>query len=69
MENIYKISHTAYPDGSIVSYSDGMNKPSILNLGEVMKKSVFTAVQQNRKMTPVIKLKLQPVARQMYAVK
>lgn len=69
MENI-KISHTALPDGSIIKYSNGMDKPKILNLGNVMKKSLFNAVQQKRKATKVIKLKpAKQVSRSMYAVK
>jgi hypothetical protein len=71
MENMYKVSHTAFPDGSIIKYTNGMNKPDILNFGDVIKKSVFNAVKQNRKKTTsVIKLKpVKEVATPMYAVK
>jgi hypothetical protein len=71
MENVYKISHTAFPDGSVIKYPEGMNKPEILNFGNVIKKSLFNAATQNRsKSTKMIKMRpVKEVSSPMYAIK
>jgi hypothetical protein len=69
MENIYKVSHTAFPDGSIINYKDGMSKPEISNFGNVIKKSLFKAATKKYR-TKMIKLKpVKEVNRPMYAIK
>jgi hypothetical protein len=70
MENVYKVSHTAFPDGSIMKYKEGMIKPEISNFGNVIKKSLFKAAKQKRQRTQMIKMKpVQEVSRPMYAIK
>jgi hypothetical protein len=70
MENTFKISHTAFPDGTIIRYTDGMENntnPEPLNIGNV----IMNAVKENRKRaTAVMNSKIEKqIARSMYAIK
>jgi len=49
MENTYRVSHTAYPDGSIIRHIAGMNKPEALNIGDILKHSLFKAAKHAKK--------------------
>lgn len=49
MENTYRVSHTAYPDGTIVRHIAGMNKPEVQNIGEILKHSLAKAARQAKK--------------------
>ena len=69
MEHRYKISHTAFPDGSIVQYMYGMEKPEIKNLGEIMKTSIFKATQDKGAWITKLRLGEQQVSKAMYAIK
>jgi hypothetical protein len=69
MEHRYKISHTAFPDGSIVQYMYGMEKPEIKNLGEIMKTSIFKATQDKTAWITKLRLGEQQASKAMYAIK
>jgi hypothetical protein len=44
MNNGLKITNTAYPDGTVVMYLNGMTPPAVKNLGDIMKQAVFLAI-------------------------
>jgi hypothetical protein len=69
MENRYKISHTAFPDGSIIKYLYGMDKPEIKNLGDIMKTSLFKVTQEKAAWVKQFKLGEQQLSKAMYAMK
>lgn len=69
MEDRYKISHTAFPDGSIIQYMYGMEKPEIKNLGDIMKTSLFKATQERAAWVTRFKLGDQQISKAMYAMK
>lgn len=71
MENTYKVSHTAFPDGSMVKYLNGMKKPETADFSHVIKKALLNAIRQNhKKAVDVIRMNaLESGAEQMYAVK
>ena len=41
MENMLKISNTAYPDGTLVKYLFGMKQPEIIYSGFQVKKDMW----------------------------
>lgn len=41
MENMLKISNTAYPDGTLVKYIFGMKQPEIMYSGFQVKKDMW----------------------------
>lgn len=41
MENMLKISNTAYPDGTLVKYIFGMKQPEIIYSGFQVKKDMW----------------------------
>lgn len=48
MNNTLKITNTAYPDGTVVMYLNGMTPPPIKNLGAIMKEAAFLAsIEEN----------------------
>lgn len=69
MEDRYKISHTAFPDGSIIKYLYGMDKPEIKNLGDIMKTSLFKATQEKAAWVTKFKLGEPALSKAMYAMK
>lgn len=44
MSNGLKITNTAYPDGTVVMYLNGMTPPPVKNLGDIMKQAAFSVI-------------------------
>ena len=53
MNNSLKITNTAYPDGTVVIYLNGMTPPPLKNLGEIMKEAAFLASIEENFQEPV----------------
>jgi len=48
MKHTLKISHTAFPNGGMVKYMNGMQQPEIKDLSQLMKDAVWKALFEEK---------------------